>query len=114
MAQRARAAARTLAAEGVSVEVVDVCSLSPMPWEQILASVEKTRRAVVVDEGRLTCSVASELAAGIAERGFDALRGPVRRLAVPDVPIPFAPNLERAVIPDEDDIVAAVRETLAA
>jgi pyruvate dehydrogenase E1 component beta subunit len=110
MAQRARAVAHALAAEGLSVEVVDVCSLNPMPWERIVASVEKTGRAVVVDEGRLTCSVASELAAGIAERAFDALRGPVRRLAVPDVPIPFAPNLEAAVIPSEDVIAAAVRD----
>lgn len=110
MAHRARAAARTLAQEGVSVEVVDVCSLSPMPWETIVASVQKTGRAVVVDEGRLTCSVASELAAGIAERAFDALRRPVQRLAVPDVPIPFAPNLEAAVIPSEEAIAAAVRE----
>ena len=110
MAHRARAVARALAPEGVSVEVVDVCSLNPMPWETIVASVEKTGRAVVVDEGRLTCSVASELASGIAERAFDALRGPVRRLAVPDVPIPFAPNLEAAVIPSEEAIAAAVRE----
>jgi acetoin:2,6-dichlorophenolindophenol oxidoreductase subunit beta len=110
MAHRARTAARALEAEGLSIEVVDVCSLSPMPWETIVASVEKTGRAVVVDEGRLTCSVASEIAAGIGERAFDALRAPVRRLAVPDVPIPFAPNLEDAVIPSEEDIASAVRE----
>ena len=110
MAHRARSAATALASEGVSVEVVDVCSLSPMPWDAIVASVEKTRHAVVVDEGRLTCSVASEIAAGIGERAFGALRAPVRRLAVPDVPIPFAPNLEAAVIPSEKDIAAAVRE----
>jgi pyruvate/2-oxoglutarate/acetoin dehydrogenase E1 component len=110
MAHRARAVAEALAEEGLSVEVVDVCSLSPMPWETILASVEKTGRAVVVDEGRLTCSVASEVAAGIGQRAFHALRAPVRRLAVPDVPIPFAPALEAAVIPSEEDIAAAVRE----
>jgi acetoin:2,6-dichlorophenolindophenol oxidoreductase subunit beta len=110
MAHRARAVAEALAGEGLSVEVVDLCSLSPMPWETILASVEKTGRAVVVDEGRLTCSVASEVAAGIGERAFHALRAPVRRLAVPDVPIPFAPALEAAVIPSEEDIAAAVRE----
>jgi pyruvate dehydrogenase E1 component beta subunit len=110
MARRARAAAKTLAEDGIAVEVVDVCSLSPMPWETILGSVRKTGRAVVVDEARLTCSVASELAAGIAERAFDALRAPVRRLAVPDVPIPFAPALESSVIPDEDQIAAAARE----
>jgi pyruvate/2-oxoglutarate/acetoin dehydrogenase E1 component len=90
--------------------VVDVCSLNPMPWETILTSVEKTGRAVVVDEGRLTCSVASEIAAGIGERAFDRLRAPVRRLAVPDVPIPFAPGLEAAVIPSEEQIAAAARE----
>ena len=110
MAHRARAVATELGAEGISIEVVDVCSLSPMPWETILASVEKTGRAVVVDEGRLTCSVASEIAAGIGENAFGALRAPVRRLAVPDVPIPFAPGLEAAVIPSEEDIAAACRE----
>ena len=110
MAHRARAVAQTLAGEGLSVEVVDVCSLNPMPWETILTSVEKTGRAVVVDEGRLTCSVASEIAAGIGERAFDRLRAPVRRLAVPDVPIPFAPGLEAAVIPSEEQIAIATRE----
>jgi acetoin:2,6-dichlorophenolindophenol oxidoreductase subunit beta len=114
MAHRARAAAQALATEGISAEVVDVCSLSPMPWDTIVASVEKTGRAVVVDEGRLTCSVASEIAAGIAERAWDALRAPVRRLAVPDVPIPFAPNLEAAVIPAEADIATVVREVAGA
>jgi len=113
MARRARAVARRLAEE-VSMEVVDVCSLNPMPWETIVASVEKTGRVVVVDEGRLTCSVASELAAGVGERAFSSLRAPVRRLAVPDVPIPFAPNLEAAVIPDEAAIEAAVREVVRA
>ena len=114
MAHRARAAAKELAAEGISIEVVDVCSLNPMPWTTILASVEKTGRALVVDEGLLTCSVASEIAAGIGERSFASLRAPVRRLAVPDVPIPFAPALEAAVIPSEEDIAAAAREVVRA
>lgn len=114
MAHRARSAAGRLAAEGIAAEVVDVCSLSPMPWETILASVRKTGRVVVVDEARLTCSVASELAAGVAEWAFGDLRAPVRRLAVPDVPIPFAPGLEAAVIPDEDAIARVVRETVGA
>jgi pyruvate/2-oxoglutarate/acetoin dehydrogenase E1 component len=114
MAHRARSAAKALASEGVSVEVVDVCSLNPMPWEAMIASVEKTRHAVVVDEGRLTCSVASEIAAGIGERAFSSLAAPVRRLAVPDVPIPFAPNLEAAVIPSEEDIADAARKLLRA
>jgi pyruvate/2-oxoglutarate/acetoin dehydrogenase E1 component len=113
MAHRARRAAAELAQErGISAEVVDVCSLSPLPWEAILASVRKTGHAVIVDEARLTCSAASEIAAGIAEHAHPDLRAPLRRVAVPDVPIPFAPALERDVIPDEADIVAAVEAVL--
>lgn len=112
MANRARAAARALAEDGISAEVVDVCSLAPLPWDAIVNSVRKTRRAIVVDEARLTCSAASEIAAGISERCFGELDAPVVRLAVPDVPIPFAPGLEAAVIPNTDDIVTAVEETL--
>jgi pyruvate dehydrogenase E1 component beta subunit len=109
MASRARSAAKTLGSMGISAEVVDVCSLSPMPWDAITASVRKTGRAVVVDEARLTCSVASEIAAGISERAFDSLKGPVKRLAVPDVPIPFAPVLENFVLPSEEEIVSAAK-----
>jgi pyruvate/2-oxoglutarate/acetoin dehydrogenase E1 component len=110
MAHRARTAAKALSDQGLSVEVVDLCSLSPMPWATILASVRKTGRALVVDEARLTCSVASEIAAGIAEHAFASLRAPVRRLAVPDVPIPFAPGLEASVIPGVEGIAAAAQE----
>jgi acetoin:2,6-dichlorophenolindophenol oxidoreductase subunit beta len=110
MARRARSAAAALAGDGISVEVVDVCSLSPLPWEAVLASARKTGRVVCVDEARRTCSAASELAAGVAELAFDTLKAPVRRLAVPDVPIPFAPGLEAAVIPDEAAIVTAAHE----
>jgi pyruvate/2-oxoglutarate/acetoin dehydrogenase E1 component len=112
MARRARKVAATLAREGVGVEVVDACSLSPLPWDAILASARRTGRVVVADEARLTCSAASEIAAGIAERAFEQLRAPVARVAVPDVPIPFAPELESEVIPGEDDIAAAIREVL--
>jgi pyruvate dehydrogenase E1 component beta subunit len=112
MASRARSAAKTLESMGISAEVVDVCSLSPMPWDAITASVRKTGRAVVVDEARLTCSVASEIAAGISERAFDSLKGPVKRLAVPDVPIPFAPVLENFVLPSEEAIVSAAKDLM--
>ncbi len=113
MARRARKAAKRLAEEGIGVEVVDVCTLAPLPLEPILASVYRTGRAVVVDEARLSCSGASEIAASIAEHAFDALRAPIARVAVRDVPIPFAPNLEPHVIPDEDDVAAAIRKVLA-
>lgn len=112
MARRARKVATALARDGIGVEVVDACSLCPLPWEAILTSVRKTGRAVVVDEARLTCSAASEIAAGIAEHAFDDLVAPVARVAVPDVPIPFAPELESQVIPDADDITAAIQEVL--
>ena len=114
MASRARAAATSLAAKGISAEVVDVCSLSPMPWDAILNSARKTGRVLVVDEGRLTCSVASEIAAGIGEHAFKALKAPVRRLAVPDVPIPFAPVLENFVVPSEASIISAAESLVGA
>ncbi|HYM97635.1 MAG TPA: transketolase C-terminal domain-containing protein [Candidatus Sulfotelmatobacter sp.] len=110
MASRARAAAGALGSAGISAEVVDVCSLSPMPWDTILSSVKKTGRALIVDEARISCSVASEIAAGIAEHAFSALRAPITRLAVPDVPIPFAPNLEDFVVPSQASIVSAATE----
>jgi pyruvate dehydrogenase E1 component beta subunit len=112
MARRARKVATRLAEEGIGVEVVDVCSLCPLPWDAILTSARKTGRVVVVDEARLTCSGASEIAAGIAEHAFHDLKAPIRRVAVPDVPVPFAPELESQVIPDEDDITAAIQEAL--
>jgi pyruvate dehydrogenase E1 component beta subunit len=114
MASRARVAATALTEKGILAEVVDVCSLSPMPWETILGSARKTGRVLVVDEGRLTCSVASEIAAGIAEHAFHSLKAPVARLAVPDVPIPFAPVLENYVVPSEAGIIAAAERLLRA
>ncbi|MBA2313334.1 MAG: alpha-ketoacid dehydrogenase subunit beta [Actinobacteria bacterium] len=114
MATRARAAAAVLAERGIWAEVVDVCSLSPLPWDAILKSVRKTGRVLAVEEARLTCSAASELAAGITERAWADLKAPVKRLAVPDTPIPFAPTLEESLIPSEEDIVKAAEEVASA
>jgi acetoin:2,6-dichlorophenolindophenol oxidoreductase subunit beta len=112
MAVRARAAAKLLAEEGIGVEVVDVCSLAPLPVEPLLTSARKTGRVVVVDEARLACSAASEIAATLAEYAFYALKAPIIRLAVPNVPIPYARKLEAHVIPGEHDIMAAIRGVL--
>jgi pyruvate dehydrogenase E1 component beta subunit len=112
MAVRARKVAERLAGEGIGVEVVDVCSLSPLPVEPILGSARRTGRVVVVDEARLTCSAASEISATIAEHAFDALQSGIARVAVPNVPIPYAPPLEAHVIPDEARIEAAIRSVL--
>jgi pyruvate dehydrogenase E1 component beta subunit len=112
MAVRARRAARQLAADGIGAEVVDVCSLAPLPVEPLVESIRRTGRAVVVDEARLSCSAASEISATLAECAFDALRAPIARVAVANVPIPYAPRLESHVIPGEADIVGAVRRVL--
>jgi pyruvate/2-oxoglutarate/acetoin dehydrogenase E1 component len=92
----------------LEIEVIDPRSLVPMDWETIIDSVQKTGRLVIVDEARRTCSAASEIAAVVCEHAFEALREAVRILAVPDVPIPFSPPLESAVLPDANDIVQAV------
>lgn len=112
MAVRARKVAQRLADEGIGVEVVDVCSLAPFPVEPIVESVVRTGRAVIVDEARLTCSGASEIGATIAEKAFDSLRAPIERVAVADVPIPYAPSLEAHVIPGEAEIESAIRKAL--
>jgi pyruvate dehydrogenase E1 component beta subunit len=107
------AAAAALAEEGISAEVIDPRTLVPLDYDTILASVAKTGRLVVVDEAREACSAASQIAAVVAERGFGLLKGPIRRLCTPNVAMPYAPNAEAHVIPNEARITAAVRELLA-
>ncbi len=105
-------AAERLAAEGIAAEVIDVRSLSPLDYETIAASVRKTGRVVVVEEGPVTGSVSAEIAAGIMERCGDALRCPVRRVASADVPVPFSPPLENAYRPDASRIAEAARQLM--
>jgi pyruvate dehydrogenase E1 component beta subunit len=107
-------AAVQLAAEGIEVEVVDLRTLVPLDEDAILATIEKTGRLVVVDEARDRCSAASHIAAIAADRGFRYLKAPVRRVTVPDVCMPYAPVLERSVLPNPESIAAAVRSTLQA
>jgi pyruvate dehydrogenase E1 component beta subunit len=105
----ALAAAEELAKENISVEVVDPRTLVPMDRDTILRSVRKTGRAVVVDPAHLTCSAASEIAATIAERAFSALKAPVARVTSPDVHMPFSPVMEKALLPNKDRVVSAVK-----
>jgi 2-oxoisovalerate dehydrogenase E1 component beta subunit len=98
--------------DGASVEVVDLRSLVPLDEEAILASVRKTSKALIVDEANETCAAGAQVAALIADRGFEDLDGPVRRVATPDVPIPFSPPLEQAVLPSVDRVKEAARELL--
>ena len=99
--------------DGASIEVLDLRSLAPLDEEAILASVRKCSKVVVIDEANRTCAAGAEVAALIAERAFEDLDGPVVRVATPDVPIPFSPPLEQAVLPSVDRVKEACRELLA-
>jgi len=101
--------AAKLAKEGISVEVIDPRTLIPLDEETILASVEKTNRVVIADEGHLRGGAAADIAAIIADKGFDYLDAPVKRVTALDVPIPFSPPLEKAAVPGEARIEAGIR-----
>jgi pyruvate dehydrogenase E1 component beta subunit len=110
MAIRAETAAKRLAGEGIDAEVVDLRSLRPIDFATIEMSVRKTHRLLIVYEGVKTMGIGAEIAAGIAEGdAFDFLDAPIVRLGGADAPIPYNPVLERAAVPQEDDIVAAAR-----
>jgi pyruvate dehydrogenase E1 component beta subunit len=110
MVTKSLAAAEELAKGGISVEVVDLRTVDPLDEETILASIRKTHRLVVVQETWPKCSVSSEVAAVAAEKALDYLDEPVVRVTAHEVPTPFAPVLEEYVLPNEEKIVAAVRE----
>src|SRR5881227_2701799 len=98
--------------DGASIEVLDLRSLVPLDEEAILKSVRKTSKVVVVDEANQTCAAGAQVAALVAERGFEDLDGPVVRVATPDVPVAFSPPLEQAVLPSVDRVREACRELL--
>lgn len=108
MVQRCLKVAERLAGEGVRVEVVDPRTLVPLDLQTLLASVEKTRRVVIVDECHQSCGVAAELAARIGEAGFDKLKAPIRRVATLDVPVPYSERLEEFISPSESRINEAI------
>jgi len=112
MVPRALSVAEKLAKENISVEVIDPRTLIPLDEEAILSSVEKTNRVVVVDEGHLRGGAAADIAAIIADKGFDFLDAPVKRITALDVPIPFSPPLEKAAVPDDARIEAAIRDLI--
>jgi pyruvate dehydrogenase E1 component beta subunit len=109
---KALEAAEQLAAEGIECEVIDLRSLRPLDIETVLASLAKTHRTVIVDEGWRTGSIAAELSAQIMEQGFDLLDWPVQRVCSAEIPMPYAKHLEDAALPNTERVVAAIRETL--
>jgi acetoin:2,6-dichlorophenolindophenol oxidoreductase subunit beta len=108
----ALAAAKELKVQGISVEVLDPRTLVPLDQETILRSVAKTGRLVIVDNANRTCNAAAEIAARVAEEGFESLKKPIRRLSTPDVHIPFSPALEKSLYPSKEAIIAAVKGLL--
>ena len=105
-------AADALDKEGISAEVIDLRTLVPLDAETILGSVAKTGRLVIVDNSHSVNSVASEVAAVIAEEGFDSLRRPIQRVTTPAVQIPYSTALEKPLYPNEERIVSSVRKIL--
>ena len=109
MVQQSLAAAKILAAEGIEVEVVDPRTLSPLDEGTILESVAKTHHLVIVDEDNPRCSVATDIAAMVADKGFDLLDAPVKIVSAPHTPVPFSPPLERFYVPSPERIAETVR-----
>lgn len=112
MVGKALRAAEVLAKDGIDIEVVDPRTLVPLDEAIILDSVKKTGRLLVADEGHRRCGVGAEIAAMVSEKAFDYLDAPILRVASPDVPVPFSHPLEKAYIPDEEDVKKACHELI--
>lgn len=103
-------AAEQLAARGIEAEVLDPRSLSPLDEEAILASVEKTNRLVIVDEANPRCGIAADIASLVADKGFDLLDAPIKKVTAPHTPVPFSPPLEDIYLPTPDKVMNTVLE----
>jgi len=112
MAQESREAAKALREDSISVEVIDLRSLSPLDTTTILRSVKKTGRLIIADGAWATCGASAEIAAVVAQQGFQYLKSPIERITLPECPAPTSKNLEDAYYPDKADIVSAIRKLL--
>ena len=109
----AQEAAEELAKEGISCEVIDLRTISPIDMDTILGSLEKTGRLITVEEGHRSFGVGAEISARIMEQGFEMLKSPVVRIGSLDTPIPFSPVLEKMALPNAEKIAAGVKTMLA-
>ncbi|HUJ55249.1 MAG TPA: alpha-ketoacid dehydrogenase subunit beta [Gaiellaceae bacterium] len=110
MVHTAAEAAEQLDGDGVSVEIVDLRTVMPWDRQAVLESVRKTSKVLVLHEDTRTGGFGAEIAATIAEEAFEDLDAPLKRIAAPDTPVPFSPTLEKAFIPQVEDVVAGLRE----
>jgi len=112
MVHKALGAAEILEADGIDAEVVDLRTLRPMDTEIITASVKKTHRAVVLHEACITGGIGGEIVAKIAENVFDYIDAPIKRVGIPDVPIPYAKSLEDTIVPNEETLITCIKEVM--
>ncbi|MEM9669112.1 MAG: alpha-ketoacid dehydrogenase subunit beta [Pseudomonadota bacterium] len=105
----AKMAADALAKDGIDVELVDPRTTSPLDEETILESVENTGRLIIVDESPPRCSLASDISSIVADKGFKLLKAPIKKVTCPHTPVPFAPSLEDAFLPNAERITEAVK-----
>lgn len=105
-------AAEQLSARGIEAEVIDPRSLSPLDEELILNSVMKTNRLIIVDEANPRCSIATDISAMVADKGFDYLDAPIKMITAPHCPVPFSPVLEDLYLPSPEKILEAVGEII--
>jgi pyruvate/2-oxoglutarate/acetoin dehydrogenase E1 component len=110
MLHRSLQAAQELAADGIEAEVIDPRTLVAFDWTTVFESVKKTRRLIIVEESTLTGGWGAEVAARVGESCFGYLDAPIRRIAAPDTPVPFAPVMENFYVPSVSRISAVVRE----
>jgi 2-oxoisovalerate dehydrogenase E1 component beta subunit len=110
MVYTAEEAAQQLEADGVSVEIVDLRTILPWDKEAVLESVRKTSKVLILHEDTHTGGFGGEIGATIAEEAFEDLDAPIRRITAPDTPVPFSPPLEKAFIPQVEDVVAGLRD----
>ncbi|WP_395696859.1 transketolase C-terminal domain-containing protein [Methylocella sp.] len=110
--RRSLEAAQLLEREGVDVEVIDLRTLSPIDWDTVIESVEKTGRLVAVDEAHPRCSIAADVTAFVAEHAFGALKCAPQAVTAPHASTPFAPALEAIYLPTAESIAAAVRKAI--
>lgn len=112
MVHKALAAAEILEADGIDAEIVDLRTLRPMDTEIIIDSVKKTHRVVVLHEACITGGIGGEIVAKIAENVFDYIDAPIKRVGIPDVPIPYAKSLEDTIVPTKEKLIACIKAVM--